>query len=681
LKRINVKRTVMKQSTAFFLACTLFLISTTYGGLKAQTKGKNQQSLQVDISKGALSKATPVSPFIFGQNLEHTRSSVYGGISAELLRNRKFTGKPHPVTGQALEWEVIGDGYFAFYGNESRTAFDEAYTRHVQPDKMRRVNERNNQIIRNHTTGSKVGIKQDRLSVQAKNYDFRIVLRTDRDLPVTVTLSGENGVVYDETVLNCHSRDWQTYTWSLSCLRADKKANLSITFTESATLTIGAVSLLPADHFRGMRRDVVEHLKNLGISILRWPGGNFAGEYRWLDGLLPCDQRAPLRSYMESETQPHSLGVDFHEIAIDDFIALCREIGAEPYISINLSWDTPEECAQFVEYCNGLPSSVWGRKRADRGFPEPYNVLFWSLGNEMGYGHMEGPNTPVLYKEKAMACGRAMLQTDPRLRLFYSGPFPNDEWLRDAVVPLSEIAPFVSHHSYSPMDVHLKMDFTTPESSLQTYAYILSGSETNYSHIQMLRQRLDAVALEGRPLHIAFDEWNLWYAWYRHPGVAEGIYTARMLHLFLNVSHKYDMPVCCYFEPVNEGAIRVTPEQSTLTANGQMFALLSAHRNGELLPLSGDGLTPFDAVATMHNQTITFTAINSDPVNSKDYRLILKGAKKADIQATVYASERFHNGTTFTAAPLSVEKNSQGQLSFTLPKHAVGVCIIKISQQ
>ena len=645
--------------------------SMAFTNLNAQTQGKQYQSLRIDMPKGATSKsAVTASPYLFGHNLEHTRSAVYGGLSAELLKNRKFSGKPRVVTGQALEWQTIGDGYFTLVGSENFPIDESAYTYHVQPKKMKRENEHNNQIIRNHSAGSEVGIKQSALSVLEKDYQFRIVLKTDSNFPVTISLIGENGDVYASTTLACNSRDWETYHWQLTCPKADKNACLSITFTEPVTLMIGAVSLLPADHFRGMRKDVIENLKSLKISILRWPGGNFSGEYRWLDGLLPVDRRAPLRAYMESEIQ-HTHGVDFHEIAIDDFIALCREIGAEPYISINLTWDTPEECAQWVEYCNGPQTSEWGKIRADRGYPEPYNVLFWSLGNEMGYGHMEGPNSPALYRDKAMACGRAMLQTDPRLRLFYSGPFPNDEWMRDAIVPLSEIASFISLHSYEPMDTHLKMDFTTAEASLRTYEYILSGADMNYALIQKLRLLLDSYAQEGRPLHIAFDEWNLWYAWYRSPGVAEGIYSARMLHLFLNVSEKYDMPVCGYFEPVNEGAIRVTPEQSSLTATGQIFSLFSAHKNGELLPLSGEGLTPFDAVATKRDQTITLTIINRDPVNSKDYRLSLKGVKKTNISTICYSSEHFHTGTTFEVSSLQYEKSGNDLLSFTLPKHAV----------
>ena len=75
---------------------------------------------------------------------------------------------------------------------------------------------------------------------------------------------------------------------------------------------------------------------------------------------------------MENETQPFTHGYDMHEIDTDDFIALCREIGAEPFLTINAAWDSPEVCAAWVEYCNGPAESKYGRLRAQRGHQEPY---------------------------------------------------------------------------------------------------------------------------------------------------------------------------------------------------------------------------------------------------------------------------------------------------------------------
>ncbi len=143
--------------------------------------------------------------------------------------------------------------------------------------------------------------------------------------------------------------------------------SLEFYFYGKATVTVGAFSLMNNDNFHGMRKDVIECMKQIGIKILRWPGGNFSGEYNWKDGLLPADMRSPFESYLGIETQPHTFGYDFHEINTDDFCALCREIGAEPFITINPAWNTPEESGQWVEYCNGDENTEYGRLRIERG--------------------------------------------------------------------------------------------------------------------------------------------------------------------------------------------------------------------------------------------------------------------------------------------------------------------------
>ena len=120
--------------------------------------------------------------------------------------------------------------------------------------------------------------------------------------------------------------------------------------------------------------------------------------------------RAPFESHLGMETQPHSLGYDFNEINTDDFLALCKEIGAEPFITINPTWNTEEECAQWVEYCNGDADTEYGRIRIERGYKEPYNVKYWSLGNEFGYGHMEGDNTAAGYGKNGKRYGIKMLE-------------------------------------------------------------------------------------------------------------------------------------------------------------------------------------------------------------------------------------------------------------------------------
>ena len=150
----------------------------------------------------------------------------------------------------------------------------------------------------------------------------------------TVSLTDRTGKnVYCRATSVGSGDDWTRLEVELTPQAADSDADLRICWENSGYVCVGAISLLPKDHFHGMRRDVVEAMKDLGIKVLRWPGGNFAGEFNWMDGLLPADMRAPFQSYLGLETQPHTMGYDFSEMNTDDFIALCREIGAEPFIT------------------------------------------------------------------------------------------------------------------------------------------------------------------------------------------------------------------------------------------------------------------------------------------------------------------------------------------------------------
>ncbi|MCR5041422.1 MAG: hypothetical protein K6C36_04895, partial [Clostridia bacterium] len=518
-------------------------------------------------------KTEPLSEYIFGHNLEHTRSAVNGGLSAQMLRNRKFAGKPS-IIGVASEWDGVGD--LAFFQNDG----SDAYTRHIGCEKMPRRNELQSQRAQN-VHGGVCGIRQGSLYIKSKTeYEFRAVVKSCEPVRLRAALTSSDGATtLAEAFFDVEPGDWEILRAEFEPEESDDSGCLYLTFFEKTLVTFGAASLMPADNFRGMRRDVVDCLKQIAPTVLRWPGGNFAGEYRWKDGLLPSDMRGPLQSFMEDETQPYSHGYDFHEISTDDFIALCREIGAEPFLTINAVWNTPEESAGWVEYCNGLADTEYGAKRAGNGSAEPYGVRFWSLGNEMGYGHMEGPKGPAEYASLARLHAEAMLDADPQIELFSSGPYPNDDWARDSAAALLPIVKNVSLHHYA----FPQMDYT--EKRLEnTYLSVAGAAAGVAQTAERMRKSLDGLAPGAV---ISYDEWNIFYSWFRPSCVAEGIFAAKVLNMLVNRSSRLGIAFCTYFQPVNEGAIEVDPGSARLTASGQMFELARIHHGGSLCRLEG----------------------------------------------------------------------------------------------
>ena len=602
-----------------------------------------------------LKTTSTVSPHLFGHNLEHTRASIMDGLSAQMIRNRKFAGAA-ARNGVALDWEGIGE--CVYFANEHRlpgSNANEAYVCHYAHNGMWRRNECQSQMIQNPIPNQVSGIRQKELFLQKdRSYPFAVVVKVQQPLDVRVALTNADGTqIYAETVFPVQPvlakedaqeevDEWQRFETILTPGVDDAHAVISITYTEQAQLLIGAVSMMPDNHFHTMRRDTVEKLNEIGVRLLRWPGGNFAGEYRWQDMFLHPDRRAPMEGHMENETQPFTHGYDMHEIDTDDFIALCREIGAEPFLTINAAWDSPEVCAAWVEYCNGPAESKYGRLRAQRGHQEPYNVKWWSLGNEMGYGHMEGANanTPDGYASLVETHARAMLKVTPDLKFVSSGPYPNQEWVDVSIKKLAPIAPYVSLHTYN--SVH--WDFTSPEGMERCYNEMIRMPIHNLGILRRLHDMLPEKTF------ISYDEWNLWKTWCRNPSSMEGIFTAQMLHMFMHESEKQRMPMACYFEPVNEGAMQVHPDHTELTATGQAFALLSRHAGGKLCTV--DGVEDFEVVATIDDHhVLTLTMLNLNWQEETTYSLNKCGTV---LENKVLQAENLLPGTPFTENPLMI---------------------------
>src|SRR4051794_7268075 len=134
----------------------------------------------------------------------------------------------------------------------------------------------------------------------------------------------------------------------------------------------------------GFRLDVIEALRELKVPIVRWPGGCFASAYHWRDGV--GRDRQPSFDKAWGVEDPNSFGTD-------EFVRWCRLIGAEPYICTNAGTGTPEEMSNWVEYCNLAAKGRYSRIRTANGSPEPFNVRYWSIGNENYLGGEIGAKT------------------------------------------------------------------------------------------------------------------------------------------------------------------------------------------------------------------------------------------------------------------------------------------------
>lgn len=190
----------------------------------------------------------------------------------------------------------------------------------------------------------------------------------------------------------------------------------------------------------GFRKDVLEAARGMHVSVLRWPGGNFSSGYNWKDGIGPKDARPRRWDTAWQEEESNRFGTD-------EFIEYCRKLGAEPYICVNMGTGTMQDAADWVEYCNATTDTYWANLRKKNGHPEPYNVKYWALGNEV-YGSWQAGHKDVAdYAADALEFGKMMRWVDPSIKLIACGG-PGVDWNLPVLEKLVYLVDYISLHHY-----------------------------------------------------------------------------------------------------------------------------------------------------------------------------------------------------------------------------------------
>ena len=242
---------------------------------------------------------------------------------------------------------------------------------------------------------------------------------------------------------------------------------------------------------RGFRLDVVEAVRELAPSVVRWPGGCFVSSYHWLDGV--GSRRQPFYDKAWRVTDPNTFGTA-------EFVAWCRAIGAEPYICTNAGTGTAEEMSDWVEYCNSpAGTSRWGDLRAEHGSPEPFDVRYWSIGNE-NYGDWEiGAKTADEWASLVRESAKMMRHVDEDLTLLTAARADLD-WM----LPLLE----ASGRHLDMLSIHGYWDALHEVNTPADYLTALSRSLGPQADVERARAIIAATGLDDR-IGLAFDEWNL----------------------------------------------------------------------------------------------------------------------------------------------------------------------------
>jgi alpha-L-arabinofuranosidase len=256
----------------------------------------------------------------------------------------------------------------------------------------------------------------------------------------------------------------------------------------------------PLSDADGYRKDVMEAVRGLNVSILRWPGGNFVSGYDWKDGIGPQDQRPVRPEGAWGDVEPNRFGTD-------EFLKYAERIGTEPYICINAGLGTIEDARNWVEYTNETRNTYWAQQRRKNGRDKPYNVKYWSLGNEIDGPWQLGHKNAEDYVKFALEAAKAMRRVDPSIILIAAGSSnfrPGADWMgwnRTVLDGLKNDIDYISLHTY----------IGNRDNNFEKF---LAASQDIDERIQLTGGLIKAAQAghpNQRPIHIAFDEWNVWY--------------------------------------------------------------------------------------------------------------------------------------------------------------------------
>ncbi|ARS41922.1 alpha-N-arabinofuranosidase [Sphingobacteriaceae bacterium GW460-11-11-14-LB5] len=444
---------------------------------------------------------------------------------------------------------------------------------------------------------------------------------------------------------------------------------------------------------RKIREDIVMALKKIKVPNLRWPGGCFADEYHWRDGIGAKTSR-PVRINTTWGMVEENNSFGTHE-----FLDLCERIGCEPYIAGNVGTGTPQEMASWIEYLNSDSKSTFAEERRKNGHPKPYGISFWGVGNESwGCGGDMTPEHYVgLYKQYASFC--ETYPGAPKLKKIVSGANAED---------------------YNWTEVCMKNIHWSQMWGLSLHYYTLitghwppSGSATSFGEDQYFGGLANALKMEEvvskhsaimdkydpqKKAALLVDEWGIWTAqepgqpkdWlFQQNSLRDALIAASTLNIFNNHSDRIRVANLAQTVNVIHSVILTKGDQMVLTPTYHVFDMMKVHQDAKLLPLTisspdysfeGKSLKAVNASASTKDSTINITMVNIDPTKEITVKIDIHGTS---INGQLLTAPKINSFNDFgkspevKLAPFVAAKFQDGKLMVVLPPKSVVQLAVK----
>lgn len=433
---LNMKTIIQKKQVTFFIIA-LFCFGNVLIKAQVSIDYKKLPEIQVEINTYEVS--SPIHPYTYGMFTELLANIFDHGLWAEMISDRKFfypidtfsVYRPENTRRFHDKWKPVTGSDIVSLGKKASIA--------GRPDFVEM--DTKDAFVGKHSPKIKlgqanyVGIQQDGLMVKSNNSYTGYIYLAGKNARVSVTLIWGNERLTKTIIVDKETFHKVDLLYEVG--KVGGSATLQIVGEGDGYFKVGAVSLMPANNVKGFRKDLVDLLKQLNSGIYRWPGGNMLAGYEWRDGIGDRDKRSPKYDYAWNALEDNDVGS--HE-----FMDLCELLGIDPYFVVNIGFGDAFSAAQWVEYMNGDKKTEMGRLRAKNGHPEPYNVKWWGVGNEM-YGQWQlGHMSIDHYILKHNYFVEAMKKVDPTIKIIGCGanPFETSTTARHNKYPLPYKLPY-----------------------------------------------------------------------------------------------------------------------------------------------------------------------------------------------------------------------------------------------
>jgi alpha-N-arabinofuranosidase len=475
---------------------------------------------------------------------------------------------------------------------------------------------------------------------------------------------------------------------------------------------VGEDSKIP--NVNGIRKELIDEMRKIKPSVVRYPGGCFADSYDWRDGIGPRDKRPRRTNFWAGEEAPSSPAAhkyDPNHFGTNEFVQFCKLIGSQPYLAANLRSLSAGEFYRWVEYCNSpAGSTTLADMRAASGFSAPFGVRFWGVGNESwGCG---GDFTAQEYAVEFRRYATWVPSYGQKLSFIASGPNVDDwNWTRGFLEELVRKGKSQIRSVYGLALHHYAWNLSRGRTQnwVEGKGDALKFETVDWYELLREGQRMESlinthwqIMAENDPEHsikLVVDEWGPWYRpgseatpgdlLEQMPTLRDAVFSGMTLDIFNRHPEKVAMANCAQLINCLNSLYLAHENKFCVTPVGHVFAMYAAHQGGQAvrtlfscpeIHYQRDAETAshwgLQGSASLHDKDLVLTVVNPSVSESREVEFVIHQAKIKSASATVlthsdiHAHNTFHQRTVVAPQTKTVEP-PQGALVHNLPPASV----------